>query len=89
MISKRATLVLVSEVKKARRATSSELKAVMMEHGIEVSACTIRCQLNREGFKSQVAIKKPKLTPDKMKKRLAFAQKYVDYTAEDWKRVSD
>ena len=68
MISKRATLVLVSEVKKARRATSSELKAVMMEHGIEVSACTIRCQLNREGFKSQVAIKKPKLTPDMMKR---------------------
>ena len=52
-----------------------------------VSSQTIRRVLKKHSFKAVVKKKKPLLSPRHRKARLAFAQKYREWTVEDWKRV--
>ena len=48
---------------------------------------TIRKALHDSGIHSQFAVNKPFLTPRHMSQRLAFAQKYCRWSAEDWEQV--
>jgi transposase len=48
---------------------------------------TIRKALHDSGIHSRIAVKKPFLTPRHMSQRLAFAQKYCRWSAEDWEQV--
>jgi transposase len=52
-----------------------------------VSSNTVRRVLKKHSFKAVVKKKKPLLGVRHMKKRLAFAEKYKEWTVEDWKRV--
>lgn len=52
-----------------------------------VSSQTIRRVLKKHSFKAVVKKKKPLLNARHRKARLAFAQKYQEWTMEDWKRV--
>jgi hypothetical protein len=47
----------------------------------------IRRILRKNSFKAVVKKKKPLLSVRHRKARLAFAQKYREWTVEDWKRV--
>ena len=48
---------------------------------------TIRKALHDSGIQSRIAVKKPFLTPRHMSQRLAFAQKYCRWSAEEWEQV--
>jgi transposase len=52
-----------------------------------VSSETVRRILRKNSFKAVVKKKKPLLSARHRKARLAFAQKYREWTLEDWKRV--
>ena len=52
-----------------------------------VSSETVRRILRKNSFKAVVKKKKPKLNARHIKRRLAFALKYKEWTVEDWKRV--
>jgi transposase len=52
-----------------------------------VSSETVRRVLRKHSFKAVVKKKKPLLTARHKQKRLAFANKYREWTVEDWKRV--
>src|SRR5262249_52903457 len=52
-----------------------------------VSSQTIRSILKKHSFKAMVKKKKPLLSTRHRRARLAFAQKYQEWTVEDWKRV--
>jgi transposase len=54
---------------------------------IDVSAETIRRILKRNGFKSKIKSKKPFLSKKHKRQRLNFAQKYKNWTVEDWKKI--
>lgn len=51
------------------------------------SATTVRRTLKEAGLRSFVKQKKPMLLPRHIKSRYEFAQKYKDWTIDDWKRV--
>jgi DDE superfamily endonuclease/Transposase len=48
---------------------------------------TARNALKQEGLKAVVKAKKPLLTKVHRKQRLAFAQRHLNWTVEDWKKV--
>ena len=52
-----------------------------------VSSETVRRILRKNSFKAVVKKKKPLLSVRHRRARLAFAQKYREWTVEDWKRV--
>lgn len=52
-----------------------------------MSVQTIRNTLKEDGYKSYAKKKRPFLSPRHCKARLAFAEKYQNWTVEDWKRV--
>lgn len=52
-----------------------------------VSSETVRRVLRKKSFKAVVKKKKPLLSARHRQRRLAFAQKYREWTVEDWKRV--
>jgi Transposase len=52
-----------------------------------ISTTTLRRRRSEAGLGSFVAVEKPGLRPENMKARLAWAQRYKDWTVDDWKRV--
>lgn len=56
-----------------------------LEHA--VSSSTVRRSLKRQGMKAVVKKKKPMLSALHRHARLVFAEKYREFTEEDWKRV--
>lgn len=52
-----------------------------------VSVTTIKRRLREAGLKGCVAAKKPLLRPINKLKRLRWAKKYINWTADDWKNV--
>ena len=52
-----------------------------------VSSQTVRRVLKKNSYKAVVKKKKPLLQARHIKRRLAFALKYREWTVEDWKRV--
>ena len=53
----------------------------------DISNATLRRRRSEVGLGSFIAAEKPGLRPENMKARLAWAQRYKDWTVEDWKRV--
>lgn len=71
-----------------RKKTSSELAAAASEvTGRQISARTVRRRLLEAGLKGCKARKKPWLSKKNIKKRLEWAQRYKDFTEEDWSKV--
>lgn len=58
-----------------------------VHYQISVSGQTVRRALRKFGFVARIKKKKPFLTAEHKKKRLAFAQKYKTWTTDDWKNV--
>ena len=48
---------------------------------------TLHCQLKKLGMKSVVKKKRPLLTARHRRARLEFAERHLDWTVDDWKRV--
>ena len=70
-----------------RRASSEAIAADLSAGGVSVSARTVRRRLNESGLRSRVAVKKPLLRAVNAQKRLAWAQKHLNWTAQDWSKV--
>ena len=55
--------------------------------GITVNANTVQRALKKEGLVARTKVKKPLLSKRHRQLRLSFAQKYKEWTIEDWERV--
>ena len=56
-------------------------------NSISLSTQTIHRGLKKQGMKAIKKPKKPYLRPHHKRMRMEFAEKYKDWTVEDWKRV--
>lgn len=54
---------------------------------LDVNTQTVRNALQEEGLQAVVKTKKPRITKENMRKRLAFAEEHVKWTINDWKTV--
>ena len=75
---------------KAYRFTSaSEISSEIFPTGVAPSVVTIRRRLCKQfsSLKSHVPAKKPCLFQKNIRDRIAFCQKYKDWSAEDWENV--
>lgn len=82
-----------------KRAITMQIQSGKAENAVEVcknlntilsnpvSVQTVRNALKKDDFKAVVKKKKPFLSARHRRERLTFAQKYKDWTLEDWKRV--
>lgn len=75
---------IVRTVIKNRRITSSAIKNNLK---LDVTTKTIRNRLKNANIKSRIAVKKPYVTADNVKKRLQWAKDHKDWTSEQWKSV--
>ncbi len=62
-------------------------KEATIHHNIDVSASTVRRAFKESGYVARVKRKKPFLTVEHRKKRLAWAKKHNTWTIDDWKKV--
>lgn len=85
--STRTRRTLIKLCKSNRRATSLDLSRQVSAYGVLVSPRTVRRELCNAGFTARRPVKKAKLTPAMMKKRLLWAKQYKDWTANDWTKV--
>lgn len=73
---------------KDRFKTSKDLRNELQEHcGVDLSARTVRRRLQAAGLHGRKSRKKPLLSKTQIKKRLIFAQKYKNWTIDDWSKV--
>lgn len=78
----------VSLLTEGRLKTATKTAAQLQEvTGKFVSAITVRRALREEGLAARVQWKKPLLKRKHVLARLRFAQKYENWTIEDWKHV--
>lgn len=68
-------------------ASSSDIKQNVFLPTEGPSCRTIRRRLLQAGLKSRKAARKPRLSPKNVKDRLAFCQKYKDWTVDQWRQV--
>lgn len=85
--STRTRRTLIKLCKSNRRATSLDLSRQVSAYGVLVSPRTVRRELCNAGFTARRPVKRAKLTPAMMKKRLLWAKQYKDWTANDWTKV--
>jgi len=79
---------LMKYIVKYPMATATDIMADLPHVVGDMAVRTVQDILCRElGMRSKVAAKKPLLTDKMKKKRLDFANKYKDWTAEDWSKV--
>ncbi|KAG0928478.1 hypothetical protein G6F32_012563 [Rhizopus arrhizus] len=67
--------------------TAREVHDKLMELGYSLSYKTAINVLKSMNFFSAIKVKKPLLTTKHMKRRLAWAKKYQNWTTDDWRRV--
>lgn len=71
-----------------RRKSSKDLSSeLLVQHGIAVSAQTVRRRLSNVGLRGCKARHKPHLTEDHKKKRLLWAKQYQNWSVDDWAKV--
>ncbi|KAI4463942.1 transposable element-related [Holotrichia oblita] len=70
--------------KKSSKDLSSELQ---IEHGISISAHTVRRRLYNASLRGCRARQKPYLTEKHKKNRLLWAKQYSNWTVDDWIKV--
>jgi hypothetical protein len=66
---------------------STPLRDITNIVGLPVSETTIRRRRSESGLGSYIAAEKPGLRIENIAKRLEWAEKYKNWTVEDWKRV--
>lgn len=74
-------------IKENRKMPAKKLKTVLEQQGIKVSLNTLRRRSYEQGFKCRRPLKKPKLTPAMIKKRLTWAKNHADFSQDDWNKV--
>ena len=62
-------------------------RKLQQDFGVSVSANTVSNALKEAGMSSEEKVKKPMLSANNIKARLAFAKRYKHWTVDDWKRV--
>eukprot|EP00299_Pterocystis_sp_00344_P010839 c4950_g1_i1.p1 GENE.c4950_g1_i1~~c4950_g1_i1.p1 ORF type:complete len:202 (+),score=13.52 c4950_g1_i1:34-639(+) len=84
----RTTRALVRLVTSGQVDTATDAQRHLEALGtVSVHAQTIRNALKRQGLRAVTKQKRPSLSLKHRKARLQFAQKYQNWTEEDWKRV--
>jgi len=63
------------------------LRDITNKVALGISETTLRRRRSEAGLGSYIAAQKPGLTADHIRKRLEWAEKYKDWTIEDWKKV--
>jgi uncharacterized sporulation protein YeaH/YhbH (DUF444 family) len=62
-------------------------KALQNVTNQSISAQTVRRQLKSKGMRAVVKRKRPLLKPHHRRARMEFAERHLEWTIEDWKRV--
>lgn len=75
---------ILIEVKKDPNIRAKELKENL---NLNISITSIKSRIHESGLKGRVSRKKPYISPQNMKKRLAFAKQYVDQPMDFWKTI--
>lgn len=88
VVTPRGSRVLYKIAREFRRASHANVKKKFEEAGCSVSVRTVRRKLYELGFKCRRPIKKPRLTPAMIKKRLSWANAHKHLTVDDWRIVS-
>lgn len=88
LVTPRGKRMLRNLAEEFRRATHAVMKTKFEEAGCKVSVATVRRNLYDLGFKCRRPIKKPKLTPAMIQKRLEWANAHKHLTLDDWRIVS-
>lgn len=79
---------IVREAKKNRRLSAEKIATMVEEdHGVTISNQTVRNRIKEEGFNGRAARKKPNLSKQNMKARLAYAMTMLKYKEKDWRKV--
>ncbi|GBC05935.1 hypothetical protein RclHR1_06510002 [Rhizophagus clarus] len=64
-------------------------KKLKSDDQIDVSVCTVKRTLHRNGLSSRIKRKKPYLKKKHREQRLKFAKKYRNWSVEDWNKDND
>ncbi|GBB94205.1 hypothetical protein RclHR1_02310011 [Rhizophagus clarus] len=67
--------------------TADIQKKLKSDDQIDVSVCTVKRTLHRNGLSSKIKQKKPYLKKKHREQRLKFAKKYRNWSFEDWNKV--
>jgi hypothetical protein len=67
--------------------TSTPLRDITNIIALPISERTVRRRRSEASLGSYVAAEKPGLSAENVVKRLQWAQRYKDWTVEDWKKV--
>lgn len=78
---------LTQIIKNNRTINNENIKTMLCEAGVTVSSRTVRRRLKELKYNSCRPARKPALTENMKKKRLAWAKKYKNFTVEDWRKV--
>lgn len=80
--------VIVGILNKSKKKSSEVVrKQAAVDHNIDVSTSTIRRSLKKSGYVARVKKKKPLLTIENKRKRLAWAKEHRTWTVDDWRNV--
>ena len=74
-------------IEQNRKMPAKKLTTLLQGQGLSVSLSTFRRRSYEHGFNCRRPLKKPKLSPAMIKKRLAWAKLHAHYTQDDWNRV--
>jgi ketohexokinase/beta-glucosidase len=69
---------------KNRRTPWSQIPAIL---GWDCKVYAIQTAFKKEGFYRRTALKKPKLTPEQVQARLAWAREHINWTDEQWAQI--
>jgi transposase len=80
---------VVAQILRKKEATNAESirKVAVAHHDIVVSRDTIARTLQTFGYAARIKLKKPKLSIEHKRERLAWARNHSSWTIEDWKEV--
>jgi transposase len=88
LLTERHERLIVRMVASGKCRTAVDVQShLRTEDNVNVSVNTVRRVLHRGGLVSRVRRRKPLLTKDHRRNRMAFAKKYEHWTAEHWRRV--
>ncbi|KAI7940673.1 hypothetical protein MJO28_012958 [Puccinia striiformis f. sp. tritici] len=71
-------------VENHQKLTLAEVTDSMTTH---VSSSTIQRRIHKMGYNNRIAVKKPFINAKNREKRLAFANKHLEWTIADWSKV--
>lgn len=80
--------LIVRSITSGKVNTATQAKKVLQDAtNKSVSASTIRRSLKKAGMKGKVKPNKPLLSKKHQRNRLKFAERHMEWTPDDWKRV--